>query len=194
MPLTAAAIEALAPRCAPAVAPATLVALAHTESRFEPLAIGVNGPTPRTIVAPSSERAEAVANELIQAGANIDLGLLQVNSRNLARLGLSVAAAFEPCRNLQAGAQVLRDGYRRAAPVVVGAQAALRVALSYYNTGRPDRGFQNGYVARVTGWAPRGPLASPLPVDPPPPAPAWDVFARVRPATFVIAPLEGATP
>ena len=40
--LELAAVLALSQACAPSVAPETLAAIAHVESRFDPLAIGVN--------------------------------------------------------------------------------------------------------------------------------------------------------
>lgn len=196
------AVVDLAARCAPGVAPATLLALAQAESGLNPLAIGVNGPPVRRPSATTSADATAVAKALVGAGRDIDLGLAQINVRNLSRLGLSIEAAFDPCRSLAAGAQVLREGYVRAAAEHGPGQTALRVALSYYNTGSPQRGFANGYVARVLHQA-----GAPLP---PPPAaiagiarpdpsspPSWDVFARAArlrvSATFVISP-AGAAP
>ena len=41
--LDLASVLALSQSCAPSVAPQTLAAIAHVESRFDPLAIGVNG-------------------------------------------------------------------------------------------------------------------------------------------------------
>jgi type IV secretion system protein VirB1 len=180
MPLDPAAVLALAAACAPQVAPETLLAVAQVESRLDPLAIGVNGPgggasRPRT-------RAQAVeqATGLIAAGRSIDLGLAQINARNLGWLGLSVADAFDPCRSLAASARVLAMGYRRAAPPAGREQAGLRVALSYYNTGHPTRGVANGYVARVVAAA-RTPTAQAshdlVAAEPPP---TWDVFGRAR--------------
>jgi type IV secretion system protein VirB1 len=74
---------------------------------------------------------------------SVDLGLMQINSANLAPLGLSIADAFDPCRSMRAGAQVLQTDYR----------AAIRDTLSRYNTGDPVTGIENGYVARVEASA-----------------------------------------
>lgn len=183
-------VLALSARCAPAVSPHTLAAIAHAESRFEPLAIGVNRGAqirqPR-----SAPEAVAVARRLIAEGANIDLGLAQINSANLSWLGLSVEDAFDPCRNLAAAATVLRTGFRPATDAASDRQAALRVALSRYNTGDPARGFRNGYVARVEASAARLGLGAMTP-DPaeipvqltgaaePERAAPWDVFGRAR--------------
>lgn len=183
--LTALDVQALAAQCAPVVAPTTLLAVASAESGFDPLAIGVNGRRPTQIHPASKAEAVATAGRLIARGANIDLGLGQINVRNLARLGLSVADAFDPCRNLAASAEVIAAGYRRADPQPGAEQAALRTSLSLYNTGDVRRGFANGYVAKVTAAA--GRIVPALQADAgraavqlhaAPPAPAWDVFAQ----------------
>ncbi|MBB5747080.1 transglycosylase SLT domain-containing protein [Brevundimonas variabilis] len=195
-------VLALSAQCAPGVSPQTLAAIAHTESRFNPLAIGVNRGAavrqPRT-------RAEAVntARRLISAGVNIDLGLVQINSANLEWLRLSVEDAFDPCQNLAAAGMVLRAGFDPQS-ASSDPQHALRVALSRYNTGHPERGFRNGYVARVEasavqlGFAER-PITAPAPGTLPtvslpdasaspariPPA-DWDVFARARVSAVIL--------
>lgn len=192
-------LSALLAQCAPEVAPSTLAAVVSVESKGNPLAIGVN--RGRQVRQPTNvAEAVAVAKRLLARGANLDLGLGQVNSANLRRLGLSVEDAFDPCRNLAAAARVLTNSYRRA--VALGHPTPLGAALSAYNTGSMQRGYRNGYVARVYGAAGTGLLTSALPMQPiavadglaaavvpvpvnvtaapaPPPAPpAWDVFAQ----------------
>lgn len=202
MAISLAAALALAAQCAPGVAPETLLSVIQVESRFEPLAIGVNG-APRVVVAPvSAEDAVTKATALIAAGRNVDLGLAQINSKNLFWLGLSLREVFEPCTNLRAAARVLQEGYVRSDAGRVGEQAALKSALSYYNTGHPIRGLNNGYVGKVETAAERivpairGASPADLsgdtpatPAAPPPgiPSPTWDVFGEVRrgPGSFV---------
>jgi type IV secretion system protein VirB1 len=189
MALSLAAALALATQCAPAIAPETLLSIVQVESRFEPLAIGVNG-SPRIAISPTSvDEAIGKAAALIAAGRNIDLGLAQINSKNLSWLGLSLQEVFDPCTNLRAASRILQDGYDRSDAPRVGEQAALRTALSYYNTGHPTRGLANGYVGKVTAAAGRivpaigAPEADPS--DPPvaaAPAAAWDVFGDVGPS------------
>lgn len=146
----------LARTCDPAVAPGTQVAVAAAESGFDPLAIRDN--TAHMVWRPRDRRkALLLAEELIGAGHRLDLGLMQIDSANLARLHLTVSQAFEPCAALHAAGRLLIADYK---PVGAGggvapalAQRALRAALSRYNTGDPVRGFQNGYVARVEAAA-----------------------------------------
>jgi type IV secretion system protein VirB1 len=200
MPLDLATFLTLAPVCAPGVAPPTLLAIAQVESGLDPLAIGVNGAAGLPVRVRSAAEATRRAEALIAAGRNVDLGLGQINVRNLAPLGLSVADAFDPCRNLAASARILTEGYRRAAPSAGGEQRALRTALSFYNTGDPDRGVRNGYVAKVVagaiptsaGSGARAPAAD----APMTPVAAWDVFGRAREARhgFLVKPISGAQP
>jgi len=201
MPLSPDLVLALAAQCAPGVAPSTLLAVARAESALDPFAIGVNGPKARRQPARSAAEAVAVARDLLRSGHDLDLGLAQINVRNLPQLGLSLEAAFDPCRSLAAGARMLRDGYERGAARHGPGQAALRVALSYYNTGHAERGFANGYVARVTTQAGLRPkrierLVLPVAVAAPGPV-ATDAFGRAGgarlAAAFVLTPV-GATP
>lgn len=187
----------LATACAPTVAPTTLLAVARVESGLDPLAIGVNGPATSRGHAQTIDDAVRQAKRLMAAGRDIDLGLAQINVRNLPRLGLTVADAFDPCRNLQASARVLSEGYRRALPSAGSGQAALRTALSFYNTGHPDRGLRNGYVARVMAEAGRSATGTFEAVaQARPPVASWDVFGRARstPASFIVQPALGAQP
>lgn len=141
----------LAAQCAPTVHVATLQALARTESRFNPYAIGVVGGTvaqPQTL-----EDAIATAKALHKSGKNFSMGLAQINKYNLPRFDLSYETVFDPCRNLQTGAQILSDCFDRAGSA--NAQVALQKALSCYYSGNFRTGFtqdfkgQSSYVKRV---------------------------------------------
>lgn len=169
MILELAAVLGLAAACAPGVAPETLAAVARAESGFDILAINVNGPGGGRVRPTGAADAVARARALIAAGRSVDLGLMQVNSRNLGWLGLTVEDAFDPCRSVAAGARVL-------------------TAFSGYNTGSPSRGFANGYVARVlaagaaNAGAPARPAPAPTAGTPAPPPPeSWDVWAVPAP-------------
>lgn len=144
---------ALAERCAPSVAAETLLSVAYTESRFNPFAIGVNGAARLSRQPSSKPEAVRIASDLLRAGRNIDVGLSQINSKNLAWLRLSVEDAFDPCKSLAASARVLELGFRSGVRSTAEPQAALKIALSMYNTGDPGRGFRNGYVTNVVSSA-----------------------------------------
>ncbi len=186
-----AALANLITRCAPNVAPATMLRIVQHESAGDPLAIHVNGPQQLEHQPANNAEAVITAAWLIQHHYNIDVGLGQINSDNLAHYKLPLAIAFDACRNLSVAADVLQQGYGRA--VSGGAKAPLTTALSYYNTGSPTAGIANGYAAHV--------LATPIPLQStestgvikllhakvltptpvaaaPVAAPAWDVFSH----------------
>jgi type IV secretion system protein VirB1 len=192
MILTVATLTALALRCAPAAAPETLLAVAEVESGRNPFAIGVNRGAGAPPPAATRDAAIAAARRLLARGANVDLGLAQINSANLGPLGLTVDDAFDPCRNLAAAARLLSADYQVARYTFADEQAALRRALSRYNTGDDTRGFRNGYVARVEAAA--AGRATPAARDAPS-APAWDAFSHAPASAFVLSPTlsEGAS-
>jgi type IV secretion system protein VirB1 len=191
-PLSVSDFGQLALRCAPSVAPSTLASIARTESGFEPLSIHDN--TTGTSGAPATrDLAIQIASKLLGAGHSVDIGIMQINSANFARLGLTLEAAFDPCKSVAAGAAVLAGGYT-GGDTHEGQQAALRVALSEYNTGDAQRGFTNGYVHKVelaargivpaldVGVAPTATVSQlpraavpAAPIDPNAP-PSWDVW------------------
>jgi type IV secretion system protein VirB1 len=90
----------------------------------------------------SPGEAVALAGKLIRQGHSVDLGLAQINSRNLSWLGLDVQTVFDPCRNLGAAQTVLLDGWKRSG-------GNLRKTLALYNTGKPDSQAGVKYAARV---------------------------------------------
>jgi len=134
--------------CAPTVAPKTLAAIIQVESGGNPYATGVNGPIRLPYRPTNAADAAKMARYVIHLGYSVDLGLMQINSRNLPGLGYTVEEIFDPCHNLQAGAQILTRGYLGAVKRYGHGQDALRAALSAYNTGNYERGFKNGYVAK----------------------------------------------
>jgi type IV secretion system protein VirB1 len=139
--------------CAANIAPATLEAVIQVESRGDPLLLHVNGlgaARPRQPL--NAKEAAQLARRYIAQGYSVDLGLMQVNSRNLAALGYTVEQVLDdPCTNIRAGAAVLTADYAAAVRTHGDGQLALQAALSAYNTGDFYRGFGNGYVARYYG-------------------------------------------
>ena len=176
--------------CAVGVHPATMSKVVQIESGGRPFALNVNklgGPQPRPT---NAAEAVATARRYIALGYSVDLGLTQINSRNLAWLGVSVEQMLEdPCANLAAGGRILSEGYTRAVAQMGEGQPALRAALSAYNTGSLRRGFENGYVARYFTATVPAPAAAP---DRAPPAPsalaphAGDTAIFIREASHVV--------
>jgi type IV secretion system protein VirB1 len=138
--------------CAANIAPVTLEAVIEVESRGDPLLLHVNGLAAQPRHATDASEAAGLARRYIAQGYSVDLGLMQVNSRNLAVLGYTIEQVLaDPCINIRAGAAVLTADYAAAMQEHGDGQAALQAALSAYNTGDLYRGFANGYVARYYG-------------------------------------------
>lgn len=141
---------ALMEACAPNVAIETMAAIVKQESGFKPFSIGVNGAyilkrQPKT----KKEALESVAWLIQEKQTNLDIGIAQVNTKNLKKYGVSIEEAFDPCINVKVGAAILTDNYQRALEAGMKGQGALHAAISEYNTGSTVNGFKNGYVQKV---------------------------------------------
>src|SRR5580692_6910859 len=79
----------------------------------------------------------------------VDLGLMQVSTAEAKRRGISPESLLEPCTNLRVGWQILEDAYQIEKKTYGPGQEALQHAISRYNTGDPQRGIANDYLARV---------------------------------------------
>ncbi|WP_203413146.1 lytic transglycosylase domain-containing protein [Entomobacter blattae] len=144
----------MAQKCAPYVAYQTTLQVIRVESGGNVYAVHVNnlkGPQPP----PPSSAQEAInlATRYIHSGYTVDLGLMQINSRNLSAVGITLPEAFDACTNIKAGATILTADYLRASRAMGKGLNALLAALSAYNTGDFDSGFANGYVARYYAQA-----------------------------------------
>ncbi len=123
-----------------------MTAIVRVESGGEPLVIHDN--RSRTTIHPHDvTEAIAWANQLMQAGHSVDLGLSQINSLNLVRLGLSTREAFDPCLNVRAGAMILANEYHAATLQFGSGQYALRRAIGAYNSGSLFAGYD--YIAQI---------------------------------------------
>jgi type IV secretion system protein VirB1 len=126
--------------CAPAVDPVTMAAVVKQESGGQPWVIN-NNTTRKSMAFASKAEAVAAAVEAVGRGESVDMGLAQINSKNLPALGLTVEQVFDPCTNIAAGAKILAAGYPRA--------GSLGGALSRYNTGRSDSKIGAAYAQKV---------------------------------------------
>ena len=136
----------LAEQCGRDVHPDTLQAVARVESRFNPYAIGVvKGALKRQ--PETYEQAVAAAKMLHAQGRNFSMGLMQVNRHNLKAYGLDYETVFHPCKNIQAGAAILTDCFKRAGG---RSQEHLQKAFSCYYSGN----FRTGFRADFKGQPP----------------------------------------
>ena len=126
--------------CAPAVDPVTMSAIVKQESAGHPWSINDNNGK-KSYRMKTKQEAVLKATELISTGHSIDMGLAQINSKNLRWLGLSVAQVFNPCTNVSAGAKVLTQVYQKT--------GSLQAALSMYNTGKQNSPRGQAYARQV---------------------------------------------
>ena len=194
MMLNALALAALMARCAPNVAPSTMLAIVSVESGGDSLAIGDNT-AKRSYYPPERKMAERLARQLLDAGHVLDLGLAQIDSVNFSAFRVNVHSIFDPCTNLSVGGKILSDNYAIAIRRYGSSQIALRRAIGMYNTGRLNGGAR--YIRRVLAAAgihdkdeTPSLLALPQRKYPEPPARTASVQAAMPSPTLV--PLEGA--
>ncbi len=146
-PLSPEQFESLSEKCAPLASVNAIKLVSDVESHFEPYALRNN--TKHFSLSAESQAAGIVqAKQWIAGGDSVDLGLMQINSGNLAKLGLTVETALDPCRSLAAGALILSAAYSQGSSVAEQ-EAALLIAFSRYNTGRSLAGLANGYAGRI---------------------------------------------
>ncbi len=176
----------MAQQCAPTVDHRTLAAIVSVESGRNPYAIGVvDGHLVRQ--PKNLDEAVATAKALEQGGWNFSVGIAQVNKKNLTRNGVSYEQAFDACKNLNLGAQILQDCFQRAKVKFPDQQAALQAAFSCYYSGNFTRGFkpdkpgEPSYVQKVLAQA--GQAVRPIQV-----VPAIAGSARVPAAAEAAAP------
>ena len=129
--------------------PALIRQIIEVESHFDPLAINVNGRNYRFIKPKTKTEAITTVKQAIAKGYSVDIGLMQINSRHLQRLGYTIADAFEPCKNIAAGSRIFAE-FKINAKTQLNVKNADNYALSAYNTGNFWRGFANGYVAKYS--------------------------------------------
>lgn len=124
--------------CARYDVPASLaLAIARQESQFYPWAVNIQGKS----YYPAS-RAEAVALLKKARGKSIDVGLMQVNSWWLRKLGISPETALEPRNNILIGVWILAQE--------IGRHGLTWKAVASYHTPlsrNPERGRR--YAASV---------------------------------------------
>lgn len=158
--LAASVILGLAVQCGQPVAAQTIVGLVRVESGGQPYAI-LDNSAHQSYAPETADDAVALVNKLLAAKhRNLDIGLMQINMANFSWLGLTVPTAFESCRSIQAGVQVL-------------------TSLSAYNTGSRTKGLANGYVTAVLDAvqevnATQSPSATAAEPPPPPKKPPPD--------------------
>ncbi|EMG9491457.1 lytic transglycosylase domain-containing protein [Serratia marcescens] len=148
--------------CAPEIAADTLQKIIMVESGGNPFAVNVNKlsagsqPKPKNVA-----DAVAATQYWIAKGYSVDVGLMQVNSRNFKMLGITdteLSSVFEPCNNVKYGATILLSAWNMTSSKEHQNDRLMK-SLSIYNTGNDVNGFKNGYVSKYVGRNISGSLA-----------------------------------
>ncbi|MGB8267563.1 MAG: lytic transglycosylase domain-containing protein [Candidatus Velthaea sp.] len=148
------ALSALLSSCSPSVAPDTMRAIVAVESGGHPTSVHDND-SGASYVPRDREEATRLAEALIARGHSVDLGLGQVNSRNLAAYGVTPGEVLEPCRNLRVASAILASDYRVASARFANVRAALTAAIGAYNTGSLFAGASYVQAVVAAAMAPR---------------------------------------
>ena len=113
-----AAFLALAERCVPGADPKPLAAIVKRASGHEPLSFDFDSGRGGPMKLLGSSKAEAIqlASELVIAGHRVRIGLAGIDSRDLDKLGASIADAFDPCRNLNAAVRLITESRAQLKP------------------------------------------------------------------------------
>jgi soluble lytic murein transglycosylase-like protein len=87
-----------------------LKAIVEVESNYNPLAIGVNKKkTGYSLFPKTKQEARYLIEKLEHQGVNFDVGLAQVNIRNIKKMGVPTDLIFNPEVNLTLGARILKS-------------------------------------------------------------------------------------
>jgi type IV secretion system protein VirB1 len=99
--------------------------------------------------AEEAEYAIAVGNASLEHEVNISVGLMQVNSWHMRRMGASVATTIDPCNNILIGSSILKEIVDRACGNTLN-DNCLDESLRQYNTGRTQPSEAgDAYVRKV---------------------------------------------
>jgi hypothetical protein len=165
------AFIALLEQCAPGAPVQSLAAIVRHASGFEPLVIAtVQGGKPLSVQATSKPEAIALATEMTIAGQRVRIGLAGLDTRDLERLGVSLADAFEPCLHVKAAARLMSEDPRRLKPLAAAARTEARPAALAVG---PER-------AETTPARPKAEQS-----DAPRPR-AWDIYGQSRRSSLLV--------
>lgn len=137
-------------QCKNPYAPTQIVQqIINNESGKNEYAINVNsnGKSLKAYIPKTKEKAAKIAKEWIAKGYTVDIGLMQINSDNLAKYNTTVDEVLDPCKNINVASSIYHNAYKKT-PKTDSPLLRTKKALSVYNTGTLTKGFRNGYVAR----------------------------------------------
>ncbi|GAA5107321.1 lytic transglycosylase domain-containing protein [Bartonella jaculi] len=151
--MTVSSFMILAAAYAHAIRPTTLSAVVMPESCSHIYAIGFKDNYKLSHQPFMLKEDVATTKQLKQNGHNFDMGLGQINARNLEWFSMSLSNLFYPCKNLKAMQTALvccyEHCYEHAVSKNSSEQTTLQTALSYYDTADFKNGSANAYEQKV---------------------------------------------
>lgn len=134
----------------PYVHRSVMTAIVKVESGGNPLSININKKGIKLLAqAANEDQAKAWIRWFVANGYNIDIGLAQINIKNIQKSGKDPVLFLDPCTNLTMAGQILKANYQQATRTSNNSDDAVKKAISAYNTGNFRFGFSNGYVGKV---------------------------------------------
>lgn len=143
------ALPVLIHQCVPHMVQASMQSIVQVESKGNPFALNLNNGYKLQFQPKSEAQAKKWIIALEKNDYNFDIGLAQVNIKNVHKYGYNAVDLLNPCISLKLGSKILVSNYHNALPVSKSSGEALQKAISAYNTGNFHSGFNNGYVHRV---------------------------------------------
>lgn len=68
-------------------------------------------------IAQNPKDAAQLAQYAMSKGYSVDVGLMQINSNNIRRFGLSLEEAFNPCANIRLGTKIISINYSNSSDI-----------------------------------------------------------------------------
>ncbi len=91
-----------------------LKAIAKVESGMHPYAVNINlKGRNKSFYIKNKKVASAFISYLEKKGYDFDVGISQINIRNIRRFGLSPVELLDPCKNIEISARILRELTRK---------------------------------------------------------------------------------
>ena len=137
-------------QCKNPIVPTKIVKMiVQEESSKNPYAVNVNkdGRSFISFIPKTKDEAITIAQSYINAGFNVDVGYMQLNSDNFKQLNTTLENALEPCKNIYLSSTIFYNFYKDTSKKD-SSITRVQKSLSAYNTGSYELGFKNGYVAK----------------------------------------------
>ncbi len=108
------ALPSLIQHCVPNIAQASMLAIVQVESKGNPLALSLNKGYKLQFQPQSKAQAQKWVEYLDKHSYNFDIGLAQVNIKNVNKYGYKATDLLDPCINLKIGSSILIKNYTSA--------------------------------------------------------------------------------